>query len=757
MLQFYWGIDFLLQVRTDNTYNQICILLILLIISFKGTSQVSGTVINIHDEPIESVQVISIKTKSGTTSNWKGEFFINVGINDVLTFSHINYEPFYLNVSDSIPDVIILKERNNTIDEIKVASFNTTDIQYIDNKSIDRVPVLLGEKDVLKYIATLPGVVTTSALEAGIYVRGGNSSHNAYMVNKISVADPKHISGILSTFDPFILSSSKIYKSGYPSDYNGFLSSYINMQPSKQCLHRYTGEASFGLISSSLKSKLALGEKKQTIAALSVRKSYFQYLAKAINRNNNNLIPEYSFNDITLSVSSNINENWKLSAFGLSTSDNLPLSVGSNTNHNFNWGSKSGVISILGLINPKNRIEFGIGANHYLANTTTSSLLNTQYKSNIGHYTLSAKVTHYAGEKLEIIAGLTNELNRLDYTQQFDEQTDNFYSKYYLTKANSEIKYRINNLTNITIGANVSVLDGQWQSVYVAPRLKLLHRKRNTGFWIDFARTNQFEEVLPAFTIKSPVDLKFTIYDNLSPAISDQISMGMSKLSNNQLKFNSGVFYKKFTNIKDFMAANRTNLANISNSMISGSGYAYGLEFDAIYSSSNNYIRVNYTLSEVTHKFEQINNGAIFNPPYDTRHNIMANTSIKLSKSISFDALWTFNSGVTTTVPIGVAVTKNITNNENAFKYIPVYNERYNYRLPNKHQLDISLNYSKYYSLNELRFSFGIFNAYNKSNPSFIYIEPEMKDDYFIKFIPKSKVLLPFMPYVSLTYIVNRN
>ena len=33
------------------------------------------------------------------------------------------------------------------------------------------IPAILGEQDILKYLATTPGIITTNALDPGIYVR----------------------------------------------------------------------------------------------------------------------------------------------------------------------------------------------------------------------------------------------------------------------------------------------------------------------------------------------------------------------------------------------------------------------------------------------------------------------------------------------------------------------------------------------------------------------------------------------------------
>ena len=67
------------------------------------------------------------------------------------------------------------------------------------------IPAILGEQDILKYLATTPGIITTNALDPGIYVRGSNSCENGFLTHDMEIASPDHLTGILSTFDPFIL------------------------------------------------------------------------------------------------------------------------------------------------------------------------------------------------------------------------------------------------------------------------------------------------------------------------------------------------------------------------------------------------------------------------------------------------------------------------------------------------------------------------------------------------------------------------
>ena len=761
MPQFVWGIVFLISyVRFSSISYFITLIIGLLLYSIISDAQVNGVVRNKRGSAIEAVQISIVNSSEGTITDGRGVFTIRAEAGDIIEFKHINYQTFLLTVDDLTDKNIILNDQVNALDEVLINAFHTGDVQMVNSKSIERIPSLLGEKDVLKYMATLPGVISISALDAGIYVRGGNSSHNAYMVNSIAVADPQHITGVLSTFDPYVLDHSIIYKSGYPAQYNGYLSSYINMQPTRHSLYHYSGEATVGLISSSLKAKLKTKQTNPTLFALSMRKSYLQFLAKAHNGNEDyDEVPAYAFTDFTFSLNASFKDKWRLSALAIATFDKLPLEIGSSTRHDLKWGSQSGVVTLIGDLNPRQKIQFNLGVNHYYSDANSTSRVNFSNRSDVSTYSFSTRYIHQLSNTLQLSLGIKNEMTRYDYIQEKEGQAESEYNSNLhrnLAAVYANMDIRLTPQLSLSTGMNGVSYSGSRQYFGIAPRVKLMYQKDKTGIWVDYARTHQFDETLTVFTIKSPVDLRIPIGKDQKPAMSDQYSVGMSIQRYTHFTFNTSCFYKHLSNIKDFEAGDRTDLAVVSNSMISGEGSVLGWELDGIYNSSQLYLRLNYTLSEARHRFDQINDGQSFHPPYDIRHNIMLNASFKLTPSWHVNTMWTYSSGVTTTLPIGVAVSKDITTNLAGMQFVPVYNERYNYQLPATHRMDISLDYIKPIADDQLKFTIGVFNVYNQANPSFVYIEPEKKDDYFIRFVPKSKVLLPFMPYFSLTYIFNK-
>ena len=718
-------------------------------------AQIRGVVVDVNRLPVESVHIKNISSGNGVVSDERGCFQIKGKSGDMFEFHHINYQSFYLSCNGMILDTIVLKQKDFSIDEINVTSTVNPNFALSSIISIKRVPSFLGEPDIIKYLGTLPGVTSLGMLDAGIYVRGGNSSQNAYLVNGNPVADPQHIAGLLSTFDPYILNHSRFYKSGYPSKYNGFLSSYIDMKPVAYLNEDINMEASLGLLSSSVKAKIKPDKRKKSLLALSFRQSYFQFLAGVYNKGkeSNEQLPSYSFNDLTLSYSFPVLKDWEVSLFGLTTADNLPMNFGEGFDYGLKWGTFSGSACLKGKVSKSIKSCVSLGYNAYRSDVDFDSRVSSTSKNKTEQLNINAGFEQEISSQIHLNYGLKTSLKRYNY-RQVAENTTNTEFLNRIVDVYLEGNWRLGDRVKLTSGAVASSYLNDVREIFIMPRFKVNYNHNTWSSWIDYTHTMQFEERMNIFTVQSPVDIWLPVQGKL-PSLSRQISIGSRLRLSNRLTASLGMFYKRLDDTKEFETYNRVDLSESMDKMISGEGVSVGGEVDFEYNTSKFYSRLNYTISHVQVRFNEINNGAYFDPPYDVRHNVLYNASVKLSKAMNLNVLWTFKSGVTATVPSGVAVAKDIGGSSSEF--IPVYENRYNYRMPSTHRLDLNLEYLKKYNKNMLKVSVGAYNVYNQQNPSFVFVQAEAKDDYFIKFKLNSKVIFPFMPYFSVSYYFSKN
>lgn len=721
-------------------------------------SVIVGRVITRNGDPVGGVNIFCPENQQGTITDSTGYFSLKAELPCQLEFSHINYKKTSYLVKGKAAFTVILRNKFNNLQEVIVSGRTPPGRFHSSRKGIEAIPAILGEQDLLKYLATIPGIITTNALDPGIYVRGGNSWENSFLIHDVEIAGTDHLTGILATFDPYIFNNSTLYKSGFPAAYNGSLSSYIHMTPDPGNKQKLEGELTLGLVSSALKAKGPL-KKNHTSFAASLRTSYLQAISKLYNRsvkgnNTGNLLPEYAFNDLTLHVDSRLSSQWNLNAFGIFSMDDLRMKLQENVRYDFNWKTFSGNLRAVYTPNEKNRFRLSIGGK--------SSFSEGDAKGSIPmgggnrRYSLITQIS-YTGQindQLQFLSGGKFEHARFetadkpDYAENLLIKSSDKYFNLYETYA--EVNYRPGNHFLFMAGVNYQHYRGKSRINSLSPRARISYFTGKFTLWFDYAQTTQYLSLYPYFTVKTPVDIWYPLDKGMKPALCRQLSIGAEQEIPLGLTVYVGLFYKNMLHLKDFSANESTRYSGLTDNMIEGKGYARGFELDLSFQQKNLALRFNYTLSESKRKFEEINNGQAFNPPYDVKHNIVVNSSLYFSSRFSLNLLWTFSSGVYTTFPVGVTLAHNITDSENKPILIPVYTDRYNYKLPDNHRLDANLDYLIPYKRIRLKISAGAYNVYNHSNPSFVYFSPEENENGKTKFIPKSKVILPFIPYISL-------
>ena len=151
----------------------VAIIFLFLSTSLDAQTVIMGKVIANSGDPVSGVHIYCIENEKGATTDSLGFFQLECIIPSTLEFTHINYkkETYKLTKSD-VPFVIILRNKRNNLKEVVVTALPASGRVLSSIKGIERIPAILGEQDVLKYLATMPGIVTTNALNSGIYVRG---------------------------------------------------------------------------------------------------------------------------------------------------------------------------------------------------------------------------------------------------------------------------------------------------------------------------------------------------------------------------------------------------------------------------------------------------------------------------------------------------------------------------------------------------------------------------------------------------------
>jgi hypothetical protein len=256
--------------------------------------------------------------RSGTVTNSYGYYSVKLSPgNYTLNISFIGYEKLVqkVDLTEDITLNIELQPMNQQLQEVEIKAEapdeNVKDAEMsvvrLSAKTIDRIPALFGEVDIIKALLLLPGVQTVAEGSSGFVVRGGGPDQNLVLLDEASVYNAGHMLGFFSVFNNDAIKDVKLYKGDIPARYGGRLSSVLDVRMKDGNSKRFSGTGGIGLISSRLTLEGPI-IKDKTSFIVSGRRTYadlFLFLSKNEGLRDNKLY----FYDFNAKVNHNINEN----------------------------------------------------------------------------------------------------------------------------------------------------------------------------------------------------------------------------------------------------------------------------------------------------------------------------------------------------------------------------------------------------------------------------------------------------------------
>jgi hypothetical protein len=245
-------------------------LILLLCIAFTAVSAfgqknttISGTIKdNATGETLigASVRIKELPQK-GTSTNSYGFYSITIPEGDyTLIYTYIGYETTSKQVSLHKNQVIdMMLAPSNTLKEVVIGSNRPNNdqvlspemgVEKLNMAQINSVPVVFGEKDILKTITLMPGVKSGGEGNTGFYVRGGASDQNLILLDEAPVYNASHLFGFFSTFNSDAIKDVTLYKGGMPAEYGGRLSSVLDVKMYDGNAKDFTVQGGLGLIAS---------------------------------------------------------------------------------------------------------------------------------------------------------------------------------------------------------------------------------------------------------------------------------------------------------------------------------------------------------------------------------------------------------------------------------------------------------------------------------------------------------------------------
>lgn len=765
----------------------------LCIVSFSSIAQkrtISGSIEDAKSgEKLINANIYDANTLKGSTSNNYGFFSITLPAGKVkLTISYVGYQSFQkeivlqndTNFKIKLEPSIELKEV--TVEDTRTEkAVESTQMSKIDIpiKHVKELPVFLGEIDILKTIQLMPGVRSGSEGTSGLYVRGGGPDQNLILLDGVPVYNADHLFGFFSVFNADAIQTVSLIKGGFPARYGGRLSSVLDIYMKEGNNKEVHGEGSISWIASKITVEGPI-KKEKTSFIVSGRRTYLDLLTIPFQKmaTGGKNWGGYYFYDVNAKINHIINNKHRIF---LSTYTGLDKAYFKMREEYYNDGEKVSN-------NSESALQWG--------NITTALRWN---------YIIGSKLfanTTVTYSRFNFSVGIENESDDGNVSIKYTSGIYDFGANIdfdYLPNPDHAIKYGVSTIYH-TFNPGVLAAKGSSDGIkdttvgnsriytnefygYIEDDIRLGGRwKANlgihySGFYVKnkfynslqprvsarylvneklslkgaVSKMTQYILLLTNSKVGLPTDLWLPVTDRIKPMQSYQAAVGSAITLTSQLDLSVEGFYKTMDNIIEYSeGASFFSLSNDwQDKVVSGKGWSYGAEVLLEKKKGKLTGWIGYTLSWSERQFKDLNFGNKFPYKYDRRHDISIAATYTFNERIDAGLTWVFGTGNAVSLPIE-KYSSGISNN-NFFNYnetIEYYEGRNGYRTPAYHRLDLGVNIHKKKKYWDRTWSFGVYNAYSRQNPFYLYFGTDSAGHTVLKQVS----LFPIIPFIRYSF-----
>lgn len=628
-------------------------------------------------------------------------------------------------------------------------------VSTIETSNIKNIPLVLGERDILKVATTLPGISSAGEGAIGFNVRGGKADQNLFLLDGASVYNPTHFFGIFSAINPFTTDAAQVFKGSIPAKYGGRLASVFDISTKDGSKEEFKGEVSIGPVTGNVTLETPIVKGKSSLI-LGGRATYSDWILNNLDdpvlKNS-----KASFYDIIAKYQHNINEKNDLSVTGYYSSDLFNITIDSvysysNTLASVNWKRKINDNTTSNLKLAHSRYKFGIdfqgNANNnfdfsFNLNETEISYgfnhsLNENHRLAFGIssklYSISPGKISPVGEESIVLPFAVNDEKGIESALYLSDKWT-FNEKISLSAG---LRFSVYNFLGETtqriyapnsplIDANVIGEDqfdkNEIVNTYAGPEIRLSARYLfNPSFSVRGAynSTLQYIHTLSNNTTASPIDTWKLSDRFIEPQRSEQFSFGFFKnLDGTHYELSLEGYYKKLKNTLDYKVGGQLILNEfVETEVLQGDGKAYGVELLVKknegdlngylgYSYSRTFYRLDSAFSD-----ERINRGEFFPANFDIPHELSLIVNYKLTERYSFSGNFIYKTGRPVTFPVGVF-------QEGGNNFV-LFSDRNQFRIPDYFRLDLGINIEGNHKIKKFAHSFwniSVYNVLGRNNP----------------------------------------
>ncbi|MBC3787417.1 TonB-dependent receptor [Spirosoma utsteinense] len=764
-------------------------------------------------KPISHANVYIIDNQKGTITNDQGFFTVTVPVktNLKVSFSSVGFTTVVETIVASedtkisitlLPGQLlneqkVLASRVAQADDVEMGKLSLTSTQ------LQKVPALFGEKDPLKVLQLMPGVQKGSEGNAGLYVRGGSPDGNLILLDEAPIYNPNHLLGFFSAFNGDVLKRVDLTKGGFPAKFGGRLSSVIELTTKDGSSDKLHGEGSLGLVASRLTLQGPIAPKVTFL--ISGRRTYLDLVSDLaqINKSDQPVTKSYFYDlNAKLTIDGGANDKFYVSGYSSKDqflndrkTDTTPIRSGLNWsnmagsarwNHRYTGGTTTNLSLIF------SQYVMGV-SDQQSAPTMAQDLLYTlRYQSAIRDLGAKYDINQYINELHQLGFGVQVTHHQftpkasIESTQDAAHQSSSQTINALEAGAYIEHYWRPTDRLQIHSGMRLSYYSTPNTSLVTAtsspsktyirpePRLSASYKLAPTvAVKGSYALMNQYVHLLSSTGIGLSTDIWMPTVGHIKPQQSQQIALGLAKdIPASGITLTAEGYYKEMNNLLSYregaslLTTNSQGAVDASHwtdEVTDGRGWSYGAELMLQKRSGRLSGWLGYTLSWTQSKFAELNNGKLFSPRYDRRHDASVVLIYDLTPSITLAGTWVYGTGNSLTMPLSRY--SGFSNNAQVTAYpsssvlygsgpnVKEYGDRNSFRASPYHRLDISLQFNKRRGNYGRTWEISAYNVYNRRN-AFMY-SLEGKDqgkDKPSKTVLYKYSLFPIVP--SISYIV---
>lgn len=664
----------------------------------------------------------------------------------------------YLTSNQTINIELFTPKDVQEIAEVKVSATKENEnitssgmaVTTFDPKSIETIPVIFGEKDIMKTLQLTPGVKSAGEGNSGFYVRGGGADQNLVLLDEATVYNASHLLGFFSVFNSDAIKDVSLYKSGIPAEFGGRASSVMDVKMKDGNNKKFGASGGIGLISSRLAIEGPIVKDKGSFI-ISGRRSYLDLFLKLSGDESLEKTKLY-FYDLNLKANYKIGEKDRIFLSGYFGRDNFELA----DLFSFGWGNATGTLRWNHIVNDK------------LFSNTSVVFSNFDYqfsvggeddafgvKSSIQDWNLKQDFSYYANSNNSLKFGFNAVYHTFkpgalsSESGSFNEiRLDDKYALELGVYIQNDQK--IGNRFNIMYGLRYSGFDylgagkaytfnedgtkideqsySQFETIKyyhgLEPRISMSYViSEKNSIKLGYNRNYQYLHQLSNSTTNSPTDSWVPSSNNVKPQIADQVALGYyQNLKSNEYIITTEIYYKHLQNQIDYKNGASLFLNNeVEGDLVYGMGRTYGLEIQLEKKKGKFTGWLSYTLSRSLRQFDEINEGKEFSARQDRIHDISLVLMYKINKALAVSSSFVYYTGNAVTFPSGKYEVNGT--------LIPYYTERNGYRMPDYHRLDIGLTwYMKERKKFEHNLNVSIYNVYARENAYTITFQQDPDD-----------------------------